>query len=309
MTWDVVVTAKDTREAIGLFISRYKRMGASRIFIHYDDPDHVHLFDDERIEITVCDADYWAGARPDGLERRQKHNATLARARSGADWIFSCDVDEHLWSEQQVSKLLDAVPEHVLSVSVPPVEAVYTAAPESEDDIVSTPWFKVQERDAAARGTFWTEKLGDLAGLSTAGYWGHTHGKSFTRVRGTPPLAEMPLHNHAGRTPFAPARLPGLWLRHYDCRILDSWRKKHVERIDGTVRTPRMGNERRQIAKLIQRAYAADGEAGLQPIYERMFCLDPATLQLAAEQGFIRRFPPEEGGQELPEEGSCQTGL
>ena len=53
MSWDVVVTAKDTREAISLFIRRYKAMGAARIFLFYDDPDHVHLFDDDAVEITV----------------------------------------------------------------------------------------------------------------------------------------------------------------------------------------------------------------------------------------------------------------
>lgn len=296
MSWDVVVTAKDTREAISLFIRRYKAMGAARIFLFYDDPDHVHLFDDDAVEITVCDADYWAGSRPEGLELRQKWNATQARARAASDWIFSCDIDEHLWSETPVADLLAALPAQVLSVSVPPIEAVYDRPPLSETDIIATPWFKTQERDPEARAAFWADKLGDLAGMSNAGYWGHTHGKSFTRVHGTPELPEMPLHNHSGRGPFAPVKVPGLLLRHYDCRVLDSWHRKHVGRIDGTVKTPRMGRERRQIARLVRNAFAADGAAGLQVIYERMFCLDPATLQQAEDAGMIRRFPPEDAG-------------
>ena len=57
-----------------------------------------------------------------------------------------------------------------------------------------------------------------------------------------------------------------------------------------------MGRERRQIARLVRNAFAADGAAGLQVIYERMFCLDPATLQQAEDAGMIRRFPPEDAG-------------
>jgi len=297
-TWDVVVTVKAPEPYIAEFIERYRRLGASTIHIFYDDPALSFSFGGADLIETICGTEYWNGLRLRAVEKRQIHNATLAARASKSDWILHCDIDEHLHSDRQVSQVLAEVPETCGCYTARPVEAIFTQRPTTLTDIFSTPYFKSTRANWKASSAFWSTVYGDLISLSLAGFWGHRIGKSFIRCSRLNELASMPIHMPMGPSyqKMAPIKSKEIVLCHYDALLPDDWIRKHTDRVTGKVKAVWAGDHRNKQSRLVADAFAQGGLAGALELYDKMFVIDPASLDAGAKIGVVKIVNPDRPG-------------
>lgn len=294
-TWSVVTTVRAPQRQCELFVNHYLSIGASRVFLYNDDPEMACNIKDERVTNVVCNAWWWRHGRPEGLEDRQRINATKAKNWTTTQWIIHCDVDELVWSEEPISDILDWQPENIAGLKISPAEAVYASEP-SLEEIYSTPYFKFfsdTEGNHKAYGQEAKICYGELAHASKNGFWGHVNGKSF--IRKVPGLGRMPLHHKAETVTGYVMRHKStdILLRHYDTTTYDEWRAKHLRRISGEVLVPQAGRFRKAQQALINAAWEANGEDGLRDIYLKMTTLDKDLIKLGLDSGFIREIQPE----------------
>ena len=301
MSWDCVLTTNGTLSMLHRFVDNARAMGCHHVHVHHDDPARACPLVADDVTNIICDTDYWQdqhGERPESIEERQLINATRAWHVSRADWVLSCDLDEHVWhpgDRDSLNGWLDSLPADVQTVQVLPIEAIYAVQPVNEDDIFATPFFKSIHAPWRSK-VFWREhgRPADLVDLQERGFWGHTAGKSFTRT-GIPDIVQLPLHEHAttpdGRSlghVFARAAR----LRHYDCLPLEAWTRKHVDRIEGRSIAARMGGRRKKIARHIARLLHDQGLPGLEGLHRDMYCPTPEVIAAGLEAGLIVEVPP-----------------
>lgn len=287
-TWSIVTTVRTPREVLDRFLQYHLALGADRIFLYFDDPAMAWLYDDPRIEVTVCDDVYWStrkrGARVVG---RQVTNGSEAKARTRSEWLLHIDADELLWCAGNVSDAPAAVPADMDSVHVHNVEAVYTSEP-TGSTAFGTTLFKTQVKPGpGGMPTRLVERVyGDLARLTRKGLFGHVHGKSFVRVAGR---AEVSIH--APSTTGAGRRLGyrtrRLLLLHFDSLAYNDFRTKHLRRIDGASDASHLPSHRQNQMRMIAGILATEGEAELRDLYRRMNVLGPRQLFWAKAGGYV----------------------
>ncbi len=293
MTWDVAVTTIAPPEVVRHFAAVYHALGAEVVHIHYDDPS-AEILALDGVRETVCSPDHWHGRRPDAVEHRQMFNARRAADASDAEWLLQCDIDEHLAVQpgaDTVAAALAALPGDCHTIIVPAVEAVYLEPPKDFLATFATPWFKAHTAFNLSK-SFWGARYGDRIELTNAGYWAHRRGKPFVRIAAIDADQFLPLHNYKGplAARMGQVRTDALRLRHYDAQPVDSWMRKHLSRLDGTVNAPMMGDKRQRQAELI-RDTAARGKADLVELYRQMYCVDPSMLVAGINMGTIVTVP------------------
>lgn len=288
-TWDVVATIKAPQSMVARFVAKYRALGARRIWIYYDSPDFAFTLLGDDLEQIVCDRSYWTEGRPFVVEVRQSLNATRSLSLTKADWLLHCDVDEHLFCAGTVAEELAQVPATALGAKLAPVEAIYLEAPQSEEEVFSTPYFKTLAAPLRLRRTFWGDQYGTLADLTNAGFWAHTMGKTFTRVASKDEIERVPIHDY-GQFGVEAARsvdLSGVCLCHYDCLSLDQWMQKHLDRAEGKVVATRLGAKRQRIAEMIQQVNDSEGTQGARRLHSNMFALASDRMREALELGVV----------------------
>lgn len=294
-TWGVVATVRAPLYLCKAYARHYLNIGASAVYLYHDDPSMVSLVDMPGVFNRVCDEDYWRGDRPDGLEMRQRINATDAKRKGEVDWLMHCDVDELCHSQEPIADVLSSQQDDTAGLTVAALEAVYRSPP-TPDTLYATPYFKAfvgLDGEVKAYTRLSAEIYGNIWHASRNGFWGHAQGKSF--IRTSVDIGKMPLHHKGLRTDGWNMRVPaiGIALRHYDATSFDLWKEKHMRRIIGDVKVPNAGRFRAAQQALISSAWEDGGEKALFDLYCRFACLSDEQLERGLAAGFVRMIEPE----------------
>ena len=294
-TWDVVATVRAPSAYVQAFIDVYRRLGADKIHLYYDDPGLAFSFGGPDLIETVCNAAHWKGKRAKAVEKRQMANATLAARVSTADWVLHCDIDEHLHAGRRIADILGQVPATCGCYTALPVEAVFITRPATVQDIFATPYFKSLKAGWKPSSAFWSTVYGDLSAISLAGFWGHRIGKSFIRRSRLDELESMPIHMPSGAfyRKMSPLKSKEIVLRHYDALLPEEWVRKHTDRVNKKVKAVWAGDRRNQQSRLVADAVAQGGTEAAFGLYDRMFVIDPALLAAGTKAGAVRVVPPD----------------
>lgn len=190
MKWAVVSTCAEPRKLVEAFIAHHLMIGASEIFIFFDDHNDglAEAFSAvPKVTCINCDATYWERqrakkGRPTGHRQRQTFNAEYAaRHLCESDWIAHIDIDEFLLarSAQSISEMLRKVPDSFDAVRIQPAERMFNGAWRS-GRIELSGVFKLKPEWGSGWGS---ELYGEYLGnYFPNGFQGHEVGKSFKRT-------------------------------------------------------------------------------------------------------------------------------
>lgn len=226
MDWGLVSTVKAPPEKVLAFVAHHLSLGASRIWLYFDDPEDpafAYVSHIPQVTPVRCDDIRWAtaGVRPDRHQNRQSRNAQAAYRACRLPWLGHIDVDEFLWPSLPVSDILASLPPDQLTLRMEPFEAMHD--PSLPDDIFTARQFRgpLKNRFIHLREPV----LGTYASILPEGHLSHTNGKSFFRT-GIPGLSPR-LHSaflNKERLPGPPfdRRLP---LLHFHAQDRAAWLK------------------------------------------------------------------------------------
>lgn len=295
-SWAVVTTARCPQHDIERFVRHYKWLGASEVFIFYDDANFAWHINEPNVITKVCGHKWFSFNRPEALEIRQRHNATKGLRWTKAEWIMHCDIDELLaTSSGTVSDVLSSMPDKVGGVMVRPVEAVYLFPPE-EKDIYRTPFFKRFWSSSDQPSVYDAISKKIYSGhyyLTKSGFFGHINGKSFVRKQSG--IKRMPLHHvNSSVSPLEMRHMePRFTLRHYDTTNYGRWKDKHIRRINGEVAVSVPGRFRERQSEFIAHCLETRGEDGLVEAHKIFSTLSEENLIFGINGGFIHVIPSE----------------
>lgn len=222
-TWATVTTLKEDPERVKTFVAQHVFLGASEIWLYFDDPDDASIALVEgipQVRVIRCTEDHKArySNKAGTLEGRQKANANHAYAQCKADWIIHLDADEIVQTDRPVSAILAEAKGDVLRLA--PYEALHYA----KAGVNGRPsaYFRGVLPDTRAGHAAAALAYGRFAGTLAQGMLSHTSGKHFVRVG----VAGMALSIHApfldgkraAATDTADARL-----LHFHGGDWDSW--------------------------------------------------------------------------------------
>jgi hypothetical protein len=229
--WGLVATVKTSKEQTLAFVAHHLSLGASRLWIYFDDPNDpafdliAHL---PRVKAIRCTDWYWAirGGKAANHRRRQVLNARDAQRKCRLDWLGHIDVDEFLCAFRPVGSVLADIPADVPNVLMDAFEAMHD--PDLHDDIFTARQFRGPLRDEHL--ALHPAIFGAAAPAVRKGNLGHTIGKSFCRPRlkGVTLDLHLALRNKAAiPAPFHPdlrilhfhAHDPADWLRALPFRL------------------------------------------------------------------------------------------
>lgn len=300
--WSVVVTVKADPELIDVFIQHYLKLGASEMFIYLDDPADRYIqdlySDNSQIDIQVCDEAFWNidykfknldfVGRPDGVEDRQSHNVIHALTKTKVKWLACVDIDEFIYSERKISRILDSIPDNIFSLRIKPFEAIYlNHAPLTYQDVFATPYFKHHTKRSDV--FFWNEVYPEGL-IHKAGLFGHVSGKCFFRA--DEPLKWPGLHN------FNPIDITlktnyiveDFKLLHFEALTIHFFIQKTLNRINKNFNVKYLdGPSVRRLENLKDR-YNKDGEKGLSDAYKLMHVIDSENLKKGCDLYLIDRI-------------------
>lgn len=183
--WGICTTLKAPVPQVLAFVAHHLGLGAEMICLYFDDPDDSAISicqQLDKVQVTVCDAAYWAGfkaGRPEKHQNRQGQNMRRCYKWIALPWLCHIDVDEFIWPAQLVSDALDEVPNDASMMRMAPWEALENST--LPDDIFTARHFR-----GAVRGKHRTSQrdviFGEFAFLFPQGTLSHAAGKCFFRT-------------------------------------------------------------------------------------------------------------------------------
>ncbi|MFQ1699299.1 glycosyltransferase family 2 protein [Loktanella agnita] len=283
-TWAVVATVDEPPALVQVFVDWYRRLGASEIFLYFDQPDDPAATGlPDMVTVCRCDADHWARLgkrRPEKHQIRQLRNATDAYRNMQSDWLLHVDADEYLWATQPVADCLTRFDATTDCAIVPVAERVFVA--EQAHVPLAGP-FRRPFTGAVAQGR---ALFGPDYALSLRGLTGHAIGKSFTRAG-----QELEISIHRPRyLKSAPdrdvkmERASGLDLLHFDGLTRLHWVYKLLRKADAYLNHNGMEpspHRQRQITAVLQDRAAA------YALHDRLKLMNDATLQQLDTLGLL----------------------
>ncbi|WP_447529194.1 glycosyltransferase family 2 protein [Vreelandella sp. TE19] len=289
-SWSVVCTARAPQDIINKVVEHHLELGASRIFLFFDDPTMAYPYKDQRVKNTICDDDYWKGKRPEGVDDRQRVNLTRSHRWTWTDWTTHIDMDEliHITRGMDVASELAAVPEDVDSVLMPPLEAVYLNEEPGADNAFDTVYFKKALKGINRKShPLIIDLYGELGKTTKHGLFGHTEGKSFSRVatlKSRPPIHGPKVAEPGRRINH---KIEGLCLLHFDAMTFEDFKRKQIRRIEGSAYCRILGGHRDKQMEILSKAYQEQGEEGLKDIYRNMIVFDNERMEKAMNGDFV----------------------
>ncbi len=186
--WGICATVKSTPEQVRAFAAYHLSLGATHIWLHFDDPDDpaADLFNHPQITSQRCSDSYWMdyiGKRPERHQNRQGRNMHRIYKTAALPWIAHIDVDEYILPRSgngaDITAALSALPADQPMLRLAPWEALHD--PALPDDIFTATQFRAalngQQNEAARVRVF-----GKYAPLLSNGVLSHSAGKCFFRT-------------------------------------------------------------------------------------------------------------------------------
>lgn len=186
--WGICTTVKAPLEQVQAFVAYHLALGASHIWLHFDDPDDpaANHLTHPKITALRCDMAYWMdliGKRPERHQNRQGRNMHRVYKTNALPWIAHIDVDEYILPQtgnaSDIPAALASLPPDQPMLRLAPHEALHD--PTLPDDIFTATSFRAaingQRNDAARARAF-----GQYAPLLTNGVLSHSAGKCFFRT-------------------------------------------------------------------------------------------------------------------------------
>lgn len=233
--WGICTTLKATPDKVLAFVAHHLSLGATRIWLHFDDPDDPAAAMVEALpQVTVirCDADWWAarnGRRPPKHQTRQSCNIQYLCDTAPLPWIAHIDVDEFLWPARPIATLLAGQPKEAPMMRLRPWEALHD--PSLTDDIYTARAFRAA-MNGAQLAALRAEIFGDYAPLFPQGVLSHAAGKCFFRtgIAGLQPRIHGALlgKTRIGGLPFQ----QGIELLHFHAQDRADWLSRLAFRLD-----------------------------------------------------------------------------
>lgn len=290
-TWSVVATIKDTVFAVKEFVAHYKAIGATEIFIYFDDPDdpaYDVVKDIPGVFATLCTQDHWGGPPRRRIEPRQKFNANHAYQLMTSDWAIHLDADELIWTAGDIADALASLPQEQIVSRVPPAEQ-FVARRSDGVSIFRRPL------PANRRGNRIGYKVwGDIYPLLERGLFGHSMGKYFVRTG-----SDVRLSIHAPNGPDGKLDgpvLPGADLLHLHGGDADKWVKALQFRMEAGAYRPEFHDVRKRAGRVngmgrhafLSKLAEAEGEAGLRAFHARVAVFGPNKRPLGRAGAILK---------------------
>ncbi|MCK5855139.1 MAG: glycosyltransferase family 2 protein [Sulfurovaceae bacterium] len=274
----ITVTVRAEIGIIQYFINYHLNIGIDHIFIFFDDPND-NSFDYFRhinnISCIRCDTVHWAKLACDensNIEARQINNANMALALAknrGIDWIAHIDIDELIYTNIPLKKILNTLPKNTNYLWLPPLEAI-------PNKIKHSAPFK----EIHAFKQLPTKQHQYYRGMCEAAYFageyfrGHIGGKSITKISNK--INSLNLHKpSADEKSLRVSTLDVACLLHYDCFDYDAWLTKWTRRIDGTAIAGGRKNRMLQLS-YFEEAYNKN-DLNLKNLYKQLYFLSRKT--------------------------------
>jgi hypothetical protein len=181
-TWGTVTLTNNPADQVLAFVAYHLSLGPDRIHLYFDDPVDPAakvIAGIDRVDITLCDADFWSWfgkVRPEKHQERQRRILRRAYRSTKLDWLLHIDIDEFLLTRSRIATVLDDTPKDQPVVQARPFEALYQ--PGLPDDIFTARQFRAQINDPGLSDLI----FGPLGPMLTAGMLSHKRGKPFFRT-------------------------------------------------------------------------------------------------------------------------------
>ncbi len=181
--WGICTTVKAPLIEVEAFVAHHLSLGASQIWLHFDDPDDPAIpAISSVLGVTAvrCDADYWVdngGKRPPRIEGRQSANIRRVYKSGLLPWVAHIDIDEFIHPVTHVGAALDQIDADDPIVRMRPWEALYAPV---TDFPFAPGLFRAPIRPATVPLLF-DRLFGDYSPLMERGSLSHAAGKAFYR--------------------------------------------------------------------------------------------------------------------------------
>ena len=219
--WGTVSLVKAPLHRIAAFAAHHLDLGADRLHIHLDEPHPealAYLSRHPKIEVTTCDANWWAGQKKPRMKTHQLRQAWVATQtyhRCDLDFLAHVDVDEFILSGSALGPLMAALPAGIAAIHLPPAELLAG----------TTDCFKLTPRDAGQEKAVLEDIYPNFGGHLRAGFISHREGKLIARC-GIPGirfgLHAVLLNGYPASNRLA---LPGLRLGHAHAPDWDTFQR------------------------------------------------------------------------------------
>ena|GEM_PF-3852727 len=269
------------RQAICL-VNYYLNLGVDHIYLY---SESSYEFSHERLTLLRCNADYWRLRSEVGenIEARQVDcylDAADRANETGSSWLLCHDGDELVQTNLSVRSLFQGLNSSIQAITFPTREMRFNSQDDSHHPFGAT----LSLSSDFPENTRLSDVFGSYACLLRNGFWGHTSGKTIHRL----PLWSPRINVHAPLEPCATKIVSYAQgcLLHFDCASFGLWKKKWLDRINGTVLVAGMSPERQKQAQLI-RARFEQGESALEELYRSFFFLSPDQVAFLNSENLL----------------------
>jgi dermatan 4-sulfotransferase 1 len=291
-SWSVCATVREPLSVLEQFVFYYRKQGAERICLFFDDPhDSAISWAATQHDVTcvVCDTQH---RRRLGLIRATHIDLQIANYKyyldklCGTDWAISIDADEFLQSPFGIGAFLHKIPRSIDAILVRPVEAIsvgHNGPAAFSQNFVRTILDPKQPHDEELRQLVY----GRCADMLPRGLMGHSIGKTLLRRNRT--FNDIKLHHahpsRKGAKLYPPTE--EIMLIHYDAPDFESFVRKFSHRLSKPL--GHMGYGRKKARNILRPLFEKNKKDLLQFAYAALYCLTPqqAALLVSAERGFF----------------------
>ncbi|WP_225028785.1 glycosyltransferase family 2 protein [Xinfangfangia pollutisoli] len=290
-SWATVTTLREPPERVQAFVAQHVFLGASEIWLYFDDPEDPAIALVEpipQVRVVRCTEAHKAvhSGKAGTHESRQKANAMQAYGLTRADWIIHLDADEMVQADLPMSTLLAGVSGDVLRLA--PFEALhYRKAAENgrPDHYFHGALPRLRKGRVAAKALY-----GRFYKAIPQGMLSHTAGKHFVRT-GLSGI-EMRIHAPMQDGQRAQAEDTGAArLLHFHGGDWDHWRA-HLERRLSSgayiAKFQRGSGEEDNLFFALQALKDGEGEAGLRAFWEKVCTYGPDKRILRKHDALLR---------------------
>jgi hypothetical protein len=286
LRWGTVSLVKAPLARVAAFAAHHLDMGADRIHLHLDEPQPEVLDFLSRhpgIEVTTCDAAWWAGQKKPRMKTHQLRQAWIATQTyqtSDLDFLAHIDVDEFILAPAGFRERLAALPADIAALHLPPAELLAG----------TTDMFKLTPADAGQEKAVLEDIYPNFGGHLRGGFISHREGKLIARcgLQGVRfGLHALLLNGHPASNRMA---LPEVKLGHAHAPDWQTFQRHMEFRLtQGSYR--KTDDEVLGLHDILELLQEEDGETGLRAFFDEV-CEGNARLTAALEaRGMLLRAP------------------